>query len=83
MHLVCETALVGTKHDGVRGLILDLFRFKGLIKGEQFHVGTTAIVVLLELDFVLDNQIFVGIVQRAIREFSRDGLIKCSVSRVN
>ncbi len=60
MNLVCETTLVGSKHDGVRGLVPKEFRFKGFIVGEELHVSTTAVVILLELDFVsieLDNRL--------------------------
>lgn len=54
VHLVVRAALVGLKHDGVGGLVVELTQVPVLLHvRKKLHVGATRVLASLELHLVL------------------------------
>jgi hypothetical protein len=77
MHLVRHAALVRTKHDRVRRLVIEFLELDAFwTLRQQLHVRTTAIQTFLQLDFILQHERLVRIVKRGF-DLSRDGVVGC------
>lgn len=54
VQLVVIAALVGSEHDRVLGLVIQLLKIARV--GEQLEVGTTAFLSIAKLHFILNNE---------------------------